>query len=166
MSAEEPPVSPVVKSNKRMRRRRWIAYAAGGAFVATGLGIAVGPAAPWMVERLDGQRIWRLGRIDIDGVSGGWLGALHADHVTIEDEEGVWLEANNLSLNWRPQDLLGGAVRIVDRDGTVLAAVSFDRTGTTRIGSWVINHSFMRPGLVTTIVATCASLALARLVFG
>lgn len=50
--------------------------------------------------------------------------------------------------------------------GTVLAAVSFDRTGTTRIGSWVINHSFMRPGLVTTIVATCASLALARLVFG
>ena len=87
MSAEEPPVSPVVKSNKRMRRRRWIAYAAGGAFVATGLGVAVGPAAPWMVERLDGQRIWRLGRIDIDGVSGGWLGALHADHVTIEDDD-------------------------------------------------------------------------------
>ncbi|MCC6766689.1 MAG: anaerobic C4-dicarboxylate transporter [Deltaproteobacteria bacterium] len=50
--------------------------------------------------------------------------------------------------------------------GTVLAAVSFDRTGTTRIGSWVVNHSFMRPGLVTTIVATCASLAIARLVFG
>ena len=112
MSAEEPPVSPIVKSNKRTRRRRWIAYAAGGAFVATGLGVAIGPGAAWMVERLDGQRIWRLGRIDIDGVSGGWLGALHADHVTIEDEEGVWLEANNLSLNWRPQDLLGGAVRI------------------------------------------------------
>ena len=50
--------------------------------------------------------------------------------------------------------------------GTVLAAVSFDQTGTTRIGSWVVNHSFMRPGLVTTIVATCASLALARLVLG
>jgi anaerobic C4-dicarboxylate transporter DcuA len=50
--------------------------------------------------------------------------------------------------------------------GTVLAAVSFDRTGTTRIGSWVVNHSFMRPGMVTTIVATLASLALARLVFG
>jgi anaerobic C4-dicarboxylate transporter DcuA len=50
--------------------------------------------------------------------------------------------------------------------GTVLAAVSFDQTGTTRIGSFVVNHSFMRPGLVTTIVATLASLALARLVLG
>jgi len=50
--------------------------------------------------------------------------------------------------------------------GTVLAAVSFDATGTTRIGSWVVNHSFMRPGLVTTIVATCAALVLARLVLG
>lgn len=50
--------------------------------------------------------------------------------------------------------------------GTVLAAVSFDQTGTTRIGSYVVNHSFMRPGLVTTIVATCTSLAIARLVLG
>lgn len=50
--------------------------------------------------------------------------------------------------------------------GTVLAAVSFDQTGTTRIGDYVVNHSFMRPGLVTTIVATCVSLALARLVLG
>jgi anaerobic C4-dicarboxylate transporter DcuA len=48
--------------------------------------------------------------------------------------------------------------------GTVLAAVSFDETGTTRIGDYVVNHSFMRPGLVTTIVATIVSLALARLV--
>jgi anaerobic C4-dicarboxylate transporter DcuA len=50
--------------------------------------------------------------------------------------------------------------------GTVLAAVSFDQTGTTRIGSYVVNHSFMRPGLVTTIVATGTSLAIARLVLG
>jgi anaerobic C4-dicarboxylate transporter DcuA len=50
--------------------------------------------------------------------------------------------------------------------GTVLATVSFDQTGTTRIGDYVVNHSFMRPGLVTTIVATCVSLALARLVLG
>lgn len=37
--------------------------------------------------------------------------------------------------------------------GTMLAAVSFDRTGTTRIGKYVVNHSFMLPGLVTTISA-------------
>jgi anaerobic C4-dicarboxylate transporter DcuA len=46
--------------------------------------------------------------------------------------------------------------------GTVLAAVSFDATGTTRIGRYLLNHSFMRPGLVATAVSTAASLALAR----
>jgi anaerobic C4-dicarboxylate transporter DcuA len=38
--------------------------------------------------------------------------------------------------------------------GTVLAAVSFDQTGTTRIGKYLLNHSFMLPGLVTTATAT------------
>ena len=37
--------------------------------------------------------------------------------------------------------------------GTLLAAVSFDQTGTTRIGRYLLNHSFMRPGLVTMIAA-------------
>lgn len=46
--------------------------------------------------------------------------------------------------------------------GTVLAAVSFDGTGTTRIGRWLLDHSFMRPGLVATGVATVAGLVLAR----
>jgi anaerobic C4-dicarboxylate transporter-like protein len=46
--------------------------------------------------------------------------------------------------------------------GTVLAAVSFDATGTTRIGRWLLNHSFMRPGLVATVVATVCATALAR----
>jgi anaerobic C4-dicarboxylate transporter-like protein len=45
--------------------------------------------------------------------------------------------------------------------GTVLAAVSFDQTGTTRIGRYLLNHSFMIPGLVTTISAVLAGLLLA-----
>lgn len=36
---------------------------------------------------------------------------------------------------------------------TVVAAINFDRTGTTRIGKFVINHSFQIPGFVATIVA-------------
>src|SRR5690606_2861681 len=36
---------------------------------------------------------------------------------------------------------------------TVVAAINFDRTGTTRIGKYVINHSFQIPGMVSTIVA-------------
>jgi anaerobic C4-dicarboxylate transporter DcuA len=46
--------------------------------------------------------------------------------------------------------------------GTVLAAVSFDRTGTTRIGKYVLNHSFMRPGLAATISGTLTALILSQ----
>jgi anaerobic C4-dicarboxylate transporter DcuA len=37
--------------------------------------------------------------------------------------------------------------------GTLLAAVSFDQTGTTKIGKLLLNHSFMLPGLVTAITS-------------
>ena len=36
---------------------------------------------------------------------------------------------------------------------TVVAAIDLDRTGTTRIGKYVLNHSFQIPGFVSTIIA-------------
>ena len=48
---------------------------------------------------------------------------------------------------------------------TVVAAINFDRTGTTRIGKWVLNHSFMMPGLVATIVSIIVGLLLIQLLF-
>src|SRR5262245_1995718 len=48
--------------------------------------------------------------------------------------------------------------------GTVLAAVSLDSTGTTRIGKYLVNHSFMRPGLVSTVVSILVALPLSALV--
>ena len=35
---------------------------------------------------------------------------------------------------------------------TVVAAINFDRTGTTKIGKYILNHSFMMPGMVATVV--------------
>ena len=43
---------------------------------------------------------------------------------------------------------------------TVVAAINFDRTGTTRIGKYVLNHSFMMPGLVCTVVSIAVGLLL------
>ncbi len=43
---------------------------------------------------------------------------------------------------------------------TLLAAIQFDRTGTTRIGKYVLNHSFMLPGIVTTVASVIAGLIL------
>lgn len=49
--------------------------------------------------------------------------------------------------------------------GTLIAAVNFDRSGTTRIGKYVLNHSFMLPGIVSTVVAILTGLAIAKLFF-
>lgn len=46
---------------------------------------------------------------------------------------------------------------------TLLTAIQFDRTGTTKIGKYVLNHSFMLPGLVTTLAAVIAGLILQKI---
>lgn len=46
---------------------------------------------------------------------------------------------------------------------TVVAAINFDRTGTTGIGKWILNHSFMMPGMVATVVSIVVGLLLIQL---
>ena len=46
---------------------------------------------------------------------------------------------------------------------TVVAAINFDRTGTTGIGKYILNHSFMMPGLVATVVSLVTGLLLIQL---
>jgi anaerobic C4-dicarboxylate transporter DcuA len=48
---------------------------------------------------------------------------------------------------------------------TIVAAIQFDSTGTTGVGRWVLNHSFMRAGLVTTVVSVTTGLILVRLLY-
>ena len=43
---------------------------------------------------------------------------------------------------------------------TVVAAINFDRTGTTHIGKYILNHSFMMPGLIATGVSVGLGLLL------
>jgi anaerobic C4-dicarboxylate transporter DcuA len=45
----------------------------------------------------------------------------------------------------------------------VVAAINFDRTGTTGIGKYVLNHSFQLPGMVATITAVVVGLVLGRI---
>lgn len=47
---------------------------------------------------------------------------------------------------------------------TVVAAINFDRTGTTRIGKYILNHSFMVPGLISTTVAVGIGILLSMVV--
>lgn len=43
---------------------------------------------------------------------------------------------------------------------TEVAAINFDRTGTTRIGRFVVNHSFQLAGFITTIVSISVGYAI------
>ena len=47
-----------------------------------------------------------------------------------------------------------------------IATVNFDRSGTTKIGKYLLNHSFMMPGLVSVAVSTGVCLLLSHLFFG
>lgn len=46
-----------------------------------------------------------------------------------------------------------------------IATVNFDRSGTTVIGKYLINHSFMLPGLICVSVSTLVAYTLAHMLF-
>ena len=48
---------------------------------------------------------------------------------------------------------------------TDLASIAMDRTGSTHIGSYLLNHSFMIPGLIGVSVSTVAAYSLSKLLF-
>lgn len=75
-----------------------------------------------------------------------------------------------LSLGIAPQFLIGmfpavNGYFLIPNYGTIIAAINFDRSGTTRIGKFVINHSFLLPGLISTAVAVFVGLLIAKLFF-
>ncbi len=45
-----------------------------------------------------------------------------------------------------------------------LACIGFDRSGTTRIGKYILNHSFMIPGLIGVISGCCVGFLMAHIV--
>jgi len=74
-----------------------------------------------------------------------------------------------LSLGIQPLLLIGmfpavNGYFLIPNYGTIIAAINFDRSGTTRIGKYVINHSFLVPGLVSTIIAIAIGLLLGSMI--
>ena len=47
--------------------------------------------------------------------------------------------------------------------GPIIASIDFDTTGTTRIGRYIFNHSFMLPGLLSLAFSLAFSLLLAKM---
>lgn len=75
-----------------------------------------------------------------------------------------------LTLGIAPSNLVGmfpacSGYFFIPTGGLTIACVAFDRTGTTKIGKYILNHSFMTPGLVTMVVSLVISMILVQIVF-
>jgi anaerobic C4-dicarboxylate transporter DcuA len=75
-----------------------------------------------------------------------------------------------LSLGIPPASLVGmfpavNGYFFIPNYGTLIAAMQFDRSGTTRIGKYLLNHSFMLPGLITTGGGVGIGMLIAKLFF-
>lgn len=57
-----------------------------------------------------------------------------------------------------------GGVMTLPANGSQLAAVEIDRTGSTRIGAYVVNHSFIVPTLVMVTVSVLVAIGLGALI--
>ena len=50
--------------------------------------------------------------------------------------------------------------------GQCIAGLSFDDTKTTHIGKFVLNHSYMRPGLINVVVSVIMATLIGKMVLG
>nr|WP_269472299.1 anaerobic C4-dicarboxylate transporter family protein [Leminorella richardii] len=54
---------------------------------------------------------------------------------------------------------------LIPAGASIIGCIAFDRTGTTKIGKYVVNHSYMLPGFVTTASSLVVGYFLAQIVF-
>jgi anaerobic C4-dicarboxylate transporter DcuB len=71
------------------------------------------------------------------------------------------LPANILIAGW----MCCNANFFIPASGQCVAALAFDSAGTTKIGKYVLNHSYMLPGLACTIVSVVVAMALGAVLF-
>ena len=55
---------------------------------------------------LDGLKLGQLGKLHVEGVRGDIWSDVAVDRMTLSDTQGVWLEARQVELRWRPADLI------------------------------------------------------------
>lgn len=75
-----------------------------------------------------------------------------------------------ISLGIAPADLVWmfpavSGYFMIPAGGAIIGCVAFDRTGTTQIGKFVFNHSYMLPGIVTTLSQLAIGYVISQFVF-
>ncbi len=112
MSLElEPQDEVVTKARPRLKRRLAVAAVAllaliGVLFAAVRFGAMAPPTMGLIEARTDGLAIGRFGNLKIEGLQGDLFRDIRIRRLTITDEDGVWLEADNIALQWNYLELL------------------------------------------------------------
>ena len=78
----------------------------GGLLAAMRYGVLLPQARLLIQAASEGLKVGRFGRLGIEGLSGDIWSDLTIAKLTLRDEGGVWLEADNVHLKWRYLELL------------------------------------------------------------
>ena len=94
--------------------------------LAAGLRLAAGhaPGRWFAASQLNGRDISGLGRISVTGLSGDPLANLRIARLTLSDDEGVWLTADGVQLDWHANSLFARPIRI---DAALTDRITIDR---------------------------------------
>lgn len=109
--APEPTVEAAPAPRTPLKRRLAIIAVAllalvGVLFAAVRFGAMAPPTMGLIEARTDGLAIGRFGNLKIQGLSGDLFRDIRIRRLSISDEEGVWLEADNIALQWNYLELL------------------------------------------------------------
>lgn len=76
---------------------------------------------------------------------------------------GVASIASQVGITCSP--IAAAVVAFVTNYPSDIATVNFDRTGTTVIGKYLLNHSFMMPGLISVFVSTIVAYIISSIIY-
>lgn len=85
----------------------WVALSLALAGVGIRFGVQLPPVRSAIEAGLDGLKLGRFGRLGVEGLTGDPWTAPRARRLTLSDDKGVWVEARDVSMRWRPLALLG-----------------------------------------------------------
>ncbi len=97
-----------VKPKMTRRRRTWLTGVALTLFVLVGIigalrfFVTTTPGANWMETQINKRSFGAIKSIHVSGLSGDPLSRFSIETLTLSDENGIWLEANGVSLDWKP----------------------------------------------------------------
>lgn len=82
------------------------------AAVALRFWITSDPGRAFILSQIDGRKVGPLGTIRISGLTGDPLGAASVADIALVDDDGIWLRARDVRLEWTPTALFVGELEV------------------------------------------------------